>query len=51
MPGTYDTRDEAIVAALDELQSGATLYAHYEGCNGPGPRCTCYPQTWTYPPD
>jgi hypothetical protein len=51
MPGTYDTRDEAIVAALDELQPGGTLYVHQEWCTTGQVRCTCTPHTWIYPPD
>lgn len=43
----YETRDEAIRAALDELEEGDTIKVHNAGCAGPDD-CDCNPQTWTY---
>jgi hypothetical protein len=46
---SYETRGEAIVAALDELEEGATLTVHRESCRvGPTGICTCQPESWTY---
>lgn len=44
---TYDTQEEAIVAALDELKEGETLVVHEQHCKGPD-ACCCTPQRWTY---
>ena len=50
--GHYDDRDDAIRAALDELEPGATLRVHAEDCwIGPDQICTCQPQCWTNPLD
>jgi hypothetical protein len=47
--GTYDSREEAIVAALDELtEPGQQLIVHAIKCIGPDD-CTCKPLVWTYP--
>lgn len=47
----YDDKDEAIRAALDELEPGGTLTVHEQYCvtgfMGPG-MCSCNPKTWTY---
>ena len=45
--GEYDTREEAIVAALDEMTvPGSQLIVHDLKCVGD--KCTCIPITWTY---
>jgi hypothetical protein len=47
--GTYDTREEAIVAALDELiEPGSQLVVHAQKCTDPD-HCICKPYVWTYP--
>lgn len=49
MNGEYDSREEAIVAALDELEVGATLIVPAENCRVATTQvCTCQPETWTY---
>lgn len=49
MNGQYESREEAIVAALDELAEGATLTVHSESCRVAATQvCTCRPETWTY---
>lgn len=49
---TFDYRDDAIRAALDELEPGCTLTVHEQHCwFGSDNVCTCTPQTWTNPID
>lgn len=48
--GHYDDQRDATVAALDELEPGATLTVHEQHCTGPE-RCRCQPQRWTNPLD
>lgn len=43
----YDTQQEAIVAALDDMEEGDTLIVHEQHCTGPD-SCCCKPQRWTY---
>lgn len=48
----YDTRSEAIVAALDDLtEPGDTLLVHEQHCTTGQSSCVCTPETWTYPSD
>jgi hypothetical protein len=50
--GSYDDRDDAIRAALDDLAPGATLTVHEQHCwLATDQICTCTPQTWTNPLD
>lgn len=44
---TYEDKDTAILAALDEMEEGDTIHVHEAHCTGPG-SCCCTPQTWTY---
>lgn len=48
---THRDRDDAIRAALDDLQPGHTLTVHRPDCDGPADACTCNPEIWTYPKD
>ncbi len=46
---TYTDKRDAIVAALDELEPGATLTVHEEDCGlAYIEMCTCFPEKWTY---
>lgn len=45
----FDTRGEAIVTALDELQPGGTLVVHEKDCLLAWTDvCSCQPETWIY---
>lgn len=51
----FETRDEAIRAALDALRPGETLYVHQKWCwknkkflGIPFGLCTCKPEVWEY---
>lgn len=46
----FETRGEAIVAALDMMEEGDTLVVHEPRCamNSVTIKCTCDPERWTY---
>lgn len=46
--GAYETQSEAIVAALDEMEEGDTIYVHDQDCLFSYGACTCEPRIWTY---